>query len=369
VRRNSRRRERGFGFVAILVAITTCGAVALGIVLTNSGRLSEAETELAGQRAFQIAEAGADWGLSQVRIRNGNAPTTVETRSIAGAGSFTVRYGQGDSNRFDDDADGAVDEPDERGYVTVRSTGTAGRTSRTVQIVLKSAISFPDFQSAVQLNVTAPILDVNGNAFLISGQEHRIDGSIDATRPAKYAVTSPAPKADLIAQVGSKIASQLVGIGSLPSIGTCSPMDLDGLIDQANGAATVRVKPGNQAGIVLGAPAAGSTVIAHCAGDLKLTGNGSGAGILAVDGDLDMSGGFVWVGLVLVRGRVRMTGGGNGDRVIGGIGVVEEATAVTGATFGTSGGVQLLYSSDAIRLAAQQFSAMTIASWREVANP
>ena len=45
-------------------------------------------------------------------------------------------------------------------------------------------------------------------------------------------------------------------------------------------------------------------------GDVHLTGNASGAGILIIDGDLDVNGGMDYYGLILVRGKVNFTGGG-----------------------------------------------------------
>ena len=44
---------------------------------------------------------------------------------------------------------------------------------------------------------------------------------------------------------------------------------------------------------------------------IRLTGGGSGCGILLVEGDLDIHGNFSWYGPVIVTGSVTLTGGGN----------------------------------------------------------
>jgi hypothetical protein len=56
------------------------------------------------------------------------------------------------------------------------------------------------------------------------------------------------------------------------------------------------------------------TSISYVDGDLALTGNGSGRGILVVTGILEMSGNFSWTGLIFVvgDGHAEMAGGGTG---------------------------------------------------------
>jgi len=49
----------------------------------------------------------------------------------------------------------------------------------------------------------------------------------------------------------------------------------------------------------------------YAPGNLKLTANSSGSGILIVDGDLEINGGLLFYGLILVRGTISFTGGGS----------------------------------------------------------
>jgi hypothetical protein len=57
--------------------------------------------------------------------------------------------------------------------------------------------------------------------------------------------------------------------------------------------------------------------IIHAFGDLKISGNGKGQGILLVDGDLDMTGGFTFVGVIIVRGTFATYGAG--AKITGGV--------------------------------------------------
>lgn len=365
-----REREKGSAIAALMVAVTLCGALSAAVLLTNSGRSREALTDLDAERAFQMAEAGADWAVAQLRIRNGIVPTTGVTRAINGIGSFQIRYAQGNTNGLDDDGDGVVDNPAESGYASMLSTGTAGRIQRTVQVVMRKAVEIPTFTASVQINVEAPVLDLSGNAFTIDGNEHRLDGTVDASRPAKYAVSSPATVATLASQIPAGRVNRVTGLGANPSVGSTPAMDLNRLVEQAAAAAGTLIAPGTHSNLALGTPTVGGTVIGYCDGDLHLSGNASGAGVLVVDGDLRISGGFQWVGIILVRGRVTMVGGGGGKRLIGALAAGEEAEATTDTTtVGITGTVDMWYSSDAVTLASEAFAIMTIMSWREVANP
>jgi hypothetical protein len=357
-----KKKERGSALIALFVSITVCGAVSLGVLMTSGSRNAEAQTHLASERALQLAEAGADWGITQVRIRNGFIPTENTTMTVDNVGTFTCRY-----------LPGRPDDPADENFNQVISTGTSARLSRTIRVILKKQIVVPSFDAAVQLNVAVPILDLNGNSFQIQGADHELDGTVDSSSPAKYGIASPAAVADLTAQIASTHIDQVTGLGwtaTSPSVGQVPMIDLNGLVASVQAGATVLVPTGTQAGLELGTATLGSTVLAYCPGDLHLSGHNSGAGILAVDGDLDISGGFLWTGIILVRGRVTMWGGGAAKRVIGAIGVGQDITSdVSTTSIDTVGTVDLFYSSAAVSLAAEAFAIMIVASWGEVANP
>lgn len=57
---------------------------------------------------------------------------------------------------------------------------------------------------------------------------------------------------------------------------------------------------------------AGHFPLMHAEGDLRLSSNGSGQGILLVDGDLHISGGFEFYGIVIVKGKLTTGSGTSG---------------------------------------------------------
>ena len=60
--------------------------------MPSGSRNAEAQTHLASERALQLAEAGADWGITQIRIRNGFIPTENTTMTVDNVGTFTCSY-------------------------------------------------------------------------------------------------------------------------------------------------------------------------------------------------------------------------------------------------------------------------------------
>lgn len=364
------QRQRGSAVVALLVGVALCGALSAAVLLTNSGRNKEALAELATRRAFQLAESGADWGIAQVRIRDGVVPTSDHSRTVPGIGTFTITYAQGDANGLDDDGDAVNDEPDEAVYATIRSTGTSNRMSRTIQVVMRHAVEIGDFDAAARINSDAPIFDVAGEAFVIDGKEHLVDGTVDGSRPAKFGVSSNAIDTVVTTQIGAGQADQVNGAGPDPSVGSSAAIDLARMVQQAKAAAGYEVAPGTHSSMTLGTPVAGGTVVAWAGGSLTLEGTCSGAGILVVEGDLTVNGAFDWRGVLLVTGRVRITGGGGLKRLVGVLASGEDlAIDAGGSPLVPDETVTIAYSSDAIELAAGSFETMSVMAWREVANP
>jgi hypothetical protein len=356
--------------VALVVTIGLCGALSAAILTTNGGRQREARMELARERAFHLAEAGVDWAIAQIRFRHGIVPEGTFTQTLPKAGKYVLRYAQGDQNHVDDDGDGVVDDAGEHGYVTVTSTGECDGVRRTLEIVLRKAVEIPSFNGTAQMNVEAPVVDLAGNAFTVQGVEHALDGTVDLTIPAKYAIASPAQIADVLSQIPVKNYDQFTGLGGQPSIGVVAPIDLDKMMDQAMNSANVLIEPGTHTSLALGNPTESGVTVSYCCGDLHLSGSNLGAGVLAVDGDLTISGAFTWTGIIMVRGRVNFVGGGSTKRVIGVVAVDEEVgNQSSTTTISLAGTVDLLYSGQAISLAAESLSIMAVMSWREVANP
>jgi hypothetical protein len=369
--RRARRAESGNAILPVIVIVVICVAMAAGLILPGLAESRESQADLSRERAFQLSEAGIDWAIARVRSAKGAIPSPPsETRAVGTVGSFVLSYASGAGNGLDDDGDGTTDEADESDFVFVTSTGDANGARRTHRVVLRRNVQIPEVDAAIQFNVTTPIVDLKGNAFLISGADHDLTGAVDPLLAQKPGMASPAPPVDLISQIAASRQDQVQGAGGAPSVATLPAIDLDALVDQAKSAASLIVEPGTHTGLALGTPTAAGVVVAHCDDDLHLSGDATGAGILIVDGDLRISGSFTWTGLLLVRGRLEMTGGGHSKRVIGGVLIGQEITTSDDSSEVTvTGTVDLLYSSAAIQLAAQSLVMMSVLSWNETGNP
>lgn len=366
-----RTSENGGALAVVLVLIVICAAVSTSAVLSAVSAQNEARSKLAVERAFQYAEAGVDWAIAEIRENNGELPDVpTQTIALSDGGTFTIRLQTGDSNGLDDDGDTTIDEADEESYVSMLSTGEADGVQRTLQVVLQQAVEVPELNASTLFNVDSPILDLNGSAFLLNGNEHDLEGNEIAGLPAKVALTSPAAKSVLEGQIDPKNYDQFIGADGSPSVGQADAIDLSDLVNQAKSAADYDLESGTHSNTEFGEPTQAGAAIVYADGDIHLSGGSTGAGLLAIDGDLKISGAFEWVGIVIVRGTVTLTGGGGTKRVIGAMVVGEEITSSSSTTsIKLAGTVDLNYSTEAINLAMIRVSTMRVVNWGEAANP
>ena len=367
--------ERGSAFVAIFVIVLICGGLVLSVLLPNIARHREARAAVERERAFHLAEAGIDYGIAEMRKSGGTVPSTATETGTPGTGnygSFTLTYTAGNNNGRDDDGDGVADDADESALVQLESTGTYGAAERSVRVMMRRSVSIPTIVASIQFNVENPIIDLNGNSFFVSGFEHDLTGTKDTSKTASYGLAAPTDAANLAGQVPSKNVDQIEGAGGNPSVTYVDAIDLDTLVEQAKSAKTVSLTPATTySQLSLGSSTPGDVVVAVCEGDLHLTGQAEGYGILVVDGDMKCSGQLLWTGIILIRGRCDLTGGGAGKRLIGAMIVGEEVIGGIDETqtVKIAGTVDMLYSTEAVELAQQRLAMMTVLSWQEVAAP
>jgi hypothetical protein len=207
--------------------------------------------------------------------------------------------------------------------------------------------------SAVFVDPTVA-LDLKGKAFRIDGNDHNPDGTPGGGEPLAGITTaigdSPGEnQAALLAQISNKQYDQITGAGGSPSLGEVAGVELEALIAAFRRAQTDSLAPGTYTNQSLGNWSSGDLRIHAVDGDLHLSGNSHGAGVLIVDGSLTISGSFNFTGLIIVRGDVRLTGGGSGVQVYGSVLVGESITAIdVGSDMSVSGTADLFYSSQAM---------------------
>jgi hypothetical protein len=95
-------------------------------------------------------------------------------------------------------------------------------------------------------------------------------------------------------------------------------------------------------------------------GELHLSGQNSGGGILLVQGDIKISGQFTWYGIVICLANVEFTGGGAGIHIYGGV-MTQGNIASSGSI---SGNADIYYSSATIAKLTE-FQNYRVCSWRE----
>jgi hypothetical protein len=100
----------------------------------------------------------------------------------------------------------------------------------------------------------------------------------------------------------------------------------------------------------------GAPATVYVPGNVQLTGNASGSGILIIDGDLDVHGGLTFYGLILVKGQITFSGGGSSKvNMYGAMLAGEDVNAQDGTVDGDSigGSFNFQYDSCALNLMPQ----------------
>jgi prepilin-type processing-associated H-X9-DG protein len=174
-------------------------------------------------------------------------------------------------------------------------------------------------------------LDLKGNAFLLDGNDHALDGTVlpgGAVDGIATEIGDPpgANEVNLLSQIDSNNYDQVIGVGGMPSIGETADVPLDSMFELFKSVKTQELAPGTYNSPTFGNLS--NLEVTYVNGDLQLTGNGQGAGVLFVDGSVTFTGQFTFHGLIIVRGDARMTGGGAGIHVLGSMMIGESFTAV-----------------------------------------
>ena len=196
-------------------------------------------------------------------------------------------------------------------------------------------------------------LDLKGGAFFIDGNDHNVDGT-PGPGPARHGLgtsegANPGDNsAGLLSQIDAQHYDQIVGLGADPSVGEVQGVVFDDVYDGLRAAQTATLSAGTHTDPVLGDHASGDYPITFATGDVTLTGQGNGAGVLIVEGSLTLTGQFEFIGLILVRGDIVLKGGGAGVHVYGSVMVGESFTAVDPDSVGVTGQADILYSSEAL---------------------
>ena len=240
----------------------------------------------------------------------------------------------------------------------VTSNGVQSNANKTVEI---EAVKLPGLPVPGSV-YTEGTLECKGTAFHIDG--HDYDPAADTI------ITSSSPIPGVVATQGVGAVScnspqgwdNIEGSGAPPSIaGATYDLDLLGYRNSYASMADI-VYNGSQSN-----PSTSGwgsitdyKVVYIQGGDLHLSGQNSGGGVLLVDGDLKVSGQFTWYGVIICMGNIEFTGGGNGVHVYGCV-MTQGSISASGSITGQA---DLFYSSQTISKLSEM-SNYTVALWRE----
>jgi hypothetical protein len=241
---------------------------------------------------------------------------------------------------------------------------SAGRRGPGNKIVTVEAIKWP-LPPVPGSVYTEGSMNFAGNAFYVDGHDHNATAPYDTVSgaPPLPGIVTPNDPNAISSQLAGNQYDNVQGTGSDPSVRPSNVnLDLAAMAAAWSQVADVTINGSANNPSTAGWGSMSTNPITlkvvHVAGDLHISGNAAGAGVLVVDGDFDLSGTFNWNGVVLVLGDVMVTGGGNAKNIVG-------ALMVQGSVTGTStfnGNIKLLYSSEMISK-LNSMSRYEVSSW------
>lgn len=286
------------GFAMILVLTTLIPAVVLvglfSSVLTS--RTDELHRERGLERALLAAESGVDYAIFRGR-RGLLTDGAVYSRQLGPDTEYRIEATHLFTDGDDNDDDGDPDDADEDVFQVV-VTGRYCNVQRRLAAYLGPVPLFPAVRTALGVANPAVNLELTGSA-----QLNGFDGGGSTDVPALSAFT-PGTTADLLANLTAGEQGRVDGPGGSPSLGTMSPIDLNGIVSTVQNVAGLVLTSSNYSGLQFGNIATNDARITYRAGNLRVTGNSRGAGVLVVTGDLQVLGDFTFDGLIVVMGNL-----------------------------------------------------------------
>lgn len=248
------------------------------------------------EQALNVARSGVNMAVTQLRRQK--TWRTGYTNVLAAGGRVTVRI-----------TDIGVDS------VRIQSQGTINGFTHPILVEAKLSSIFPTVESALAVFGDSVSFTNSGKSWTVDGRDWKMDlsGVASASSVHGIGVQTSKIEGDVEKQVTANgVASNVMGKGSTPSVGTFGTTNLFQLQQFYKDRRTILLPAGKYANnAVFGTPA--NPEIVHVPGDLEWSGVISGAGILVVDGQLVMKGKVSWVGIVLaLSGDVKLELGGTG---------------------------------------------------------
>ncbi len=227
----------------------------------------------------------------------------------------------------------------------IESVATFDGIKHVAKVTAKrSQIAMPKINAALYVTSDNTDLNLNGN-MSINGNDTNIDGSAgpNAALPG-VAVDTPADSANFINDIKPKMYGSIDGAGGNPSVHSITDArDWTQLAKDFIFAADINLASGTYGnGTQLGTWSLPKITVVN--GDVHLTGNADGYGIMIVNGNLTMSGNFVFKGIVIAYGESKLI-----TQTVGNAGIYGGAVFVgKSVDIQATGNAKFFYSSQAL---------------------
>src|SRR5438132_1826934 len=145
--------ERGMILLASLLILSLLMAVGVGSVISVQNEFRITGNLKTGTSALYLAEAGIEWGKEQIGNATTNPPVLADATREFSSGNFSVSV-----------LSSTLVSP-LSGQVTMRSNGTLGGSSQTVQVQVTKVYDLAD--GALALRGNSRRVDFGVNSFYI----------------------------------------------------------------------------------------------------------------------------------------------------------------------------------------------------------
>jgi hypothetical protein len=326
-------RQEGFVLIMIVLLVLPLLLLAGSAMnfLTSTGKQAREVVDQAC--AMQAVEAAIDFA-----VYRGNAGALPGNLSGSGtlSNGATWTYNRGQHGHGPGQTTISTGRPTSPTRSATRSSRprTYRRATRRVIVYVRN-IMIPVIEGAVSMEDPNAIVMANGTDFTMDGRDHNVDGTLSGG-PSVYGVTvnDPGTTAHLLSTLSPAQQALITGTGPSPSA-TTTTMNFNDTFTSLRPLAHNLITGGVYASIPnFGNVAANVYRITYVTGNVTISGNVSGAGILVIEGDLTLTGTFTYTGLVIVLGNVRFSGGGSGKMIRGGLLIDGDASVgdVSGST-------------------------------------
>jgi hypothetical protein len=332
-------------------------------------------TNLVASNPYADFEYNSEWGTP---VTSATVHTVTSTSAVAGLPPANYKWVRitprtERSAGIDIDGNGAIDNANVvmyDGSQQLLANQVSANPTFQVYTVTALAVTPSGGRRMLQYNISPVGLNLNfpsaltfdgpgasfsgpsSNPFTASGGDLSGTGGEPAScnnvaqTPAKFALgaTSSADATTVAGGIPGNRTSHYSGAGaSTPSVGDISaslplseqtPAGLDALVQQISGVAN-NVIAGPVSTVPLGTAAAPQITVVN--GDLSMSGNSTGYGLLVVTGNLSFSGTVGWRGVILVIGQGSFTYGGGGNNQFDGALFVAKTRDALGVELATLG--------------------------------